>query len=140
MDRIDGVRVRVAGESELGKYCELWNSVWPDHEQSLDEMIRDREVLPPEQQVTVWLAELADFAIGFATAYRHVGEYHPQKWNIAVGTLKERRVQGVGRALYLASQEFIEKQNPISIATRVTDQDPDSLGFANRRGFEESYN
>ena len=131
------MRIEVADESELGAYCELQNAVWPDHPISLDEVLRDRQILPPEQQQTVWLCWRKGLPTGYATAYRYVGEYHPQKWNIMVGVLEASRRSGCGTALFDQTNQFIEGQNPISIATRVSDQDPDSLHFVASRGYLE---
>jgi GNAT superfamily N-acetyltransferase len=131
------IRVEVADEKGLETYCRLWNEVWPNHELSLNEVLRDREILPPEQQVTVWIALLDEQPVGYATAYRYVGEYHPQKWNIAVGVRVASRHRGVGRSLFDVANTFVVDQGPISLATRTQDHDSESIAFATRRGFEE---
>jgi mycothiol synthase len=137
MESPSDVRIDTADASGLATYCDLWNQVWPDHELALDELLRDRQILPPEQLPTVWIARSSDEPVGFATAYRYVGEYHPQKWNIAVGVLTPWRKRGFGKVLFQTASEFVESQDPISIATRTSDQDPESIGFAMRRGFAE---
>jgi GNAT superfamily N-acetyltransferase len=137
MESITGIRIEVADERGLATYCRLWNEVWPNHELRLSEVLRDRKILPPEQQVTVWIAACNGSAVGYSTAYRYVGEYHPQKWNITVGVPKANRRNGIGKSLYDVASSFIEGQLPISLATRTSDQDEESIDFAKRRGFEE---
>lgn len=131
------VKVRLAGEDDLPQMCSLWNAVWPDQLESLSELQRDMRSLPPHLIPTMWIAELNGCAVGYARAYRYIGEYHPRKWNITVGVETEFRGKGIGGKINRVAEEFVFEQDPISIATRVSEGNPTALEYALRLGYRE---
>lgn len=85
-----------------------------------------------------WIAMVDGTDVGFGECHRDVGSYHPLKWTTAVCVLPEFRERGVGAQLYERAMAFVDSQQGISVTSRVLDTEPESLGFAGRRGFSEA--
>jgi mycothiol synthase len=85
----------------------------------------------------MWLAELDERPVGYARAYRYIGEYHPRKWNLTVGVEANSRGQGIGRLLNEVAEKFVIEKEPISIATRVSEDNDIALDYALRLGYRE---
>ncbi|MEZ0324949.1 MAG: GNAT family N-acetyltransferase [Fimbriimonas sp.] len=130
------ISVRQATHSDYGSYCELWNGIWQNLTKDIAELTRDDD-LPVHLRSTRWLAILDGQAIGFAEAYRPAGSYQATKWLIEVGVNPLARRKGVGRALVTTALDYVEIQGMQIVDARVNGEDEYSIGFAQRRGFEE---
>lgn len=137
MESTHRLTIRQAERDDLGTYCLIWNTVWPEMKISLAEMERDFEHMPAECRATIWLASVEGRAVGFAECHRDFGSYHPQKWTTSVAVLDGERGKGVGRKLYEQALTFVQPQDPVSIATIIVESDRESVAFAVRRGFAE---
>ncbi len=130
-------QVRLADQSDLPTFCRLWNELWPSEATSVAEQERDDQTLPEPMRAIRWVAEANSFPAGLATAYRPPGQFHLGKWMIYVGVVAPARNQGVGSALFNAANNFVVRAGQIHRTTRVREDDPVSLAFAQRRGFSE---
>jgi len=131
------LQVRVAGDDDLPQMCSLWNAVWPDQLESLSELQRDMKSLPPHLIPKMWIAELDGNAVGYARAYRYIGEYHPRKWNLTVGVEAGFRGKGIGGTINRVAEKYVFEQDPLSIATRVSEDNQIALDYALRLGYRE---
>lgn len=83
------------------------------------------------------IAEMDGQMVGAAEFNREFGSYHPQKWSVGVSVLPDFRKAGVGGDLMTLLLETIEAQQAISATCRAGDDDPESIQFLEKRGFQE---
>lgn len=57
------------------------------------------------------------------------------QFDVGMIVTQDRRGQGIGRALFADAQEFLGQQNAKKLTSEVRDDDPESLRFAEKRGF-----
>lgn len=107
-------------------------------------MITPREPLTPEQLLRrkerqperlYLLAEEEGRAVGLALV---APTDSPNRRYIGVRVLPDRRRRGIGSALYEPALAHTRALEPEWISTQVSEADPDSVTWAERRGFEES--
>lgn len=75
---------------------------------------------------------------GVATYSQPLGQYHPRRFNLELLVAPEDRAQGLGAALYAWVTEALAAHDPLSLRVSVREDDPASLAFAQRRGFQEN--
>ena len=111
---------------------DVYNHVWPHDAVGLPEVRSFKESLVAHADLLARIdGELA--GSGFAAI-------QPQRPNLVVvlvTVLPEHRGRGAGTALYAAISDWAREHGRDTIEAVVTDDDPDSLGYAERRGFVE---
>lgn len=129
--------IREATPEDYPNLCEAWNAVWPQIAWKPEDLARDRERLEAKYHPYFLIAEQDAGFAGFVQAFRHIGSFHPQKWNVDIIVPQLNRRQGIGTALYDAILAYILPQNPIKITTNLFENDQDSMRFATSRGYTE---
>jgi mycothiol synthase len=121
---------RAETDADLAGWCEVWAAITPREPASVDQ-IKARLERDPWRLYLV--AEEAGFAgLGF------VGPTDsPGRVALAVRVLPEWRRRGLGSRLYEVAVEQACAQGPEWLSGVVSGADPDALGWAARRGFEE---
>ena len=118
-------------EAHEQRSLDIYNAVHPREPVG---PMESREWRRQSRDSEVFLAELDGLAVGSA----HVAI--PSYTDVPTGqayVLSEQRGRGVGRALYLAGAGWAEARDASALRTFVDDDDPESLGWAERRGFTE---
>ncbi|RYG47359.1 GNAT family N-acetyltransferase [bacterium] len=129
------MEVVVAGPSELGDYIGLWHAVWPQRPRVHDEMLRDLTELPFAYRPALWLAVEGETLLGYAEASRMPGT--KAAWSVEVGVIAGQRGRGIGDALHRAVDDYLRGERVNERFARVSEVDPESLAFAERRGYDE---
>ena len=112
---------------------EIYNAVWPHNAITIDEVHSWKGSLRDHAE---YLAHLDGRPAGSAVAA--IQPARPKLAFALVTVLREHRRQGVGTALYRAVSEWAAQRTLEAIETFVEGDDPDSLGYARRRGFTET--
>lgn len=111
---------------------DIYNSVWPHDAITMDEV---RSFKASVRAYVDCLARLDGVAVGSAVGA--VFAQRPGRVFTLVTVLPEQRRRGAGSALYDAISTWAAEQGLSELEAPVRDNDPESLAFAERRGFVE---
>ncbi|HMN59344.1 MAG TPA: GNAT family N-acetyltransferase [Anaerolinea sp.] len=75
-----------------------------------------------------------DHVIGYGYCV-HENWLPPGQFDVGMIVARERRGNGIGQALFTDAQEYLRQQNAKNLTSEVRDDDPESLRFAEKRGF-----
>lgn len=120
-----------AGDADEQRSLEIHNAVHPREPVG---PMESREWRRQSRDSEVFLAELDGLVVGAA----HIGI--PSYTDTPTGqayVLPEHRGRGVGHALYLSASSWANDRGTTALRTYLDDDDPESLSWAERRGFEE---
>jgi mycothiol synthase len=124
---------RCRNEADELRSIEIYNAVWPH------DAVGVAEVRSYKQQVRAWsdqLAWLGGAAVGSASAA--IREERPDLAVLLLTVLAGARRVGAGSALYRAASQWVGEQGIDRLETIIEEDDPESLAFAERRGFVEN--
>jgi GNAT superfamily N-acetyltransferase len=122
----------IADEADEQLSLDLYNAVWPHDKYSLDEVHSFKASLTDHADL---LVRLDGEAVGSGLAL--IGPSRPWLVFAMVTILPERRRRGAGTALYESVSAWADERSRETIEVPVLDDDPESLAFAERRGFKE---
>ena len=121
-----------ANEADEQRGLEVYNAIWPEDSIGVEEA---RSYRAGQLDNVDLLARIGGVVGGAA-----IGSIQPQ-WpgfvSAFVSVLPAYRRRGIGTALYEAISPWARERGLDTIEAIVHDDDPDSLGFAHRRGFVE---
>jgi GNAT superfamily N-acetyltransferase len=121
-----------ADEADERRGLDVYNAVWPHERIGIEEERSYRASLRDYVDLLASIdGEVAGSAIG------SIQPQSPDSVFALVSVLPERRRRGVGSALYDAISDWARERGLDTIETFVADNDPESLAFADRRGFAE---
>lgn len=125
--------VEVAEGEELERWLAVANAVSPRKKRTATGLHDWRR----QAEAMVWLLALEDgAAVGAGLAY--VGWFSlPGVAGGDIAVLRERRGRGIGSALYSALSAWAAARGARALELHVDEDDPDSLAWAERRGFVE---
>jgi GNAT superfamily N-acetyltransferase len=123
---------RFVDQADEQRGLDVSNAVWPN----------DRVGIVEERSYRASLGDYVDLLarVDGEVGGSALGAIQPQWPEFAfalVSVLPERRRQGAGTALYEAVSAWARERGLDTIETVVADNDPESLAFAQRRGFAE---
>jgi GNAT superfamily N-acetyltransferase len=111
---------------------DVYNAVWPHDAITMDEV---RSFKASVRASVDQLARLDGVAVGSAVGA--ISAQRPDRVFTLVTVLSEHRRRGAGSALYQAISAWAARQGLSELEVPVLDNDPESLAFAERRGFVE---
>jgi len=118
---------RAETAADLAGWCEVWNAITPREPIRVDELER-RIARQPERLYLV--AE--DVGAGCVAPTDSSGRIY-----VGVRVLPEARGRGLGSALLSPVMDHARSLEPDWLSTMVSGSEPDSVAWAERRGFEE---
>jgi mycothiol synthase len=121
-----------ADEADERVALEIYNAVWPDDAVTMDEVLSFRASMLDSM---AYLARVEGTPAGSAVAV--VQPERPDRVFTLVAVLREQRRRGVGSALYESISGWAAERGLDELEVEVRDDDPESLAFAQRRGFVE---
>jgi GNAT superfamily N-acetyltransferase len=128
------IPVREIAEEELGELARVLATVDPDSGATVATLVDWRR---QAEQMAWLLAEDGGSTAGGAVVL--VGWHNPREVAMArIGVLPEHRRGGVGTALYRAASAWAGGRDASELESQVRADDPDSLAWAERRGFRET--
>jgi GNAT superfamily N-acetyltransferase len=119
-------------EADELRGLDVYNAVWPEDRMGLPEA---RSYRASQLENIELLARLDGAVRGHA-----IGSVQPQRPDLVaafVSVLPGSRRRGAGTGLYRAVSDWARERGLDAIQTMVADDDPESLAFAQRRGFAE---
>jgi mycothiol synthase len=125
--------IRIAASlDDLADLCEIWAAITP-REPMTPEQLRRRKERQPDRLYL--LAETQGKTVGLALV---TPTDSPNRRYFGVRVLPEWRWRGIGSQLFEPALAHARALDPKWISTQVSDGDPESVAWAERRGFEES--
>ena len=122
-----------ADEADEKRSLDVYNDVWPHDRVGLAEV---RSYKASQVGYADLLARLDGQVVG--SAFASIQPQRPELVVALVTVLPQQRRRGAGTALYGAISEWARERKVDAIEAVVADNDPDSLAFAQRRGFVEN--
>ena len=117
---------------DLAGLCEIWAVITPREPMTPEQLLRRKERQPERLYL---LAEEEGRAVGLALV---APTDSPNRRYVGVRVLPDWRRRGTGSALYEPALTHARGLAPEWISTMVSEADPDSVAWAERRGFEKS--
>ena len=125
--------VREIGEEELAELASVLRAVDPDSGSTVTTLVDWRR---QAEQMAWLIAEDGGSTAGGAVVL--VGWHNPREIAMArLGVLPEHRRSGIGTALYRAASAWARGREATELESQVREDDPESLAWAERRGFRE---
>jgi GNAT superfamily N-acetyltransferase len=117
----------------------IWNAIWPDEPSSLEsaryqDSIRDRKFL-----FRRFMVELDGEIVALATYREPFWSYEPGKYDIQIRVKPEYQRRGIGGVLYDHILKCLagEKHKPTRLLADAREDQPHSVRFLTKRGFEQ---
>jgi mycothiol synthase len=118
---------RAETDADLAAWCEVWNAITPREPIRVDE-IKRRIARQPERLHLV----ADDAAAGCVAPTDSAGRLY-----VGVRVLPEERRRGLGSALFERLVAHARELEPEWLSTMVSEAEPESIAWAERRGFAE---
>jgi mycothiol synthase len=118
---------RAEADSDLAVWCGVWNAITPREPISVDELKR-RLARQPERLYLV----AGDVGAGLVAPSDSPGRLY-----LGARVLPDARRRGLGSALHERLLEHARGLDPEWLSTQVSEADPDSVAWAEHRGFTE---
>ena len=129
--------IRAVDDANLSQFIEIWNEVFPHPKLTLDELLRDREVIPAHMHPERYLLLRNETPVAVLELGHVLGSFDFMVWQFWLGVAPAERHQGFGRTLYSFAMAKIRSAGWNRIMVRVQEQDPRGITFAQRNGFQE---
>lgn len=121
-----------ADERDEQLSLDVYNAVWPHEAVTMDEVRHFKAAMTAYVDLVAWI-DGEPAGSGFAA----IMPQRPEVPNVLLTVLPSARRQGVGTALYETISDWTRGQGLDVLEAVVSDEDPESLAFAERRGFRE---
>jgi len=121
-----------ADEREEKLSLDVYNAVWPHEAVTMEEVRHFKAAMVDNVDLVAW-SDGEVVGSGFAT----VVPQRPNLPDVLLTVLPEARGRGAGTALYSAISSWTKQHGLDELEAVVGDDDPESLSFAERRGFRE---
>jgi mycothiol synthase len=121
-----------ADERDEQLSLDIYNAVWPHDAVTMDEVRHFKAAMVRHVDLVAWIDGVA-VGSGFAA----IMPQRPDVPIVLLTVLAQARGRGAGTALYQAISDWTRKHGLDVLEAVVSDEDPESLAFAERRGFRE---
>jgi mycothiol synthase len=121
-----------ADEWEEKLSLDVFNAVWPHEAVTMDEVRHFKAATTAHADLVAWIGNEAP-----GSAFAAVMPHRPDLVTVLLTVLPEARRRGVGTALYEAVSDWTRERGLDLLEAAVSDEDPESLAWAERRGFAE---
>ena len=111
---------------------DIYNAVWPHDAVTMDEVRHFKAAMTDYDDLVAWI-DGEPVGSGFVA----IMPQRPELPNVLITVRAAARGRGAGSGLYAAVSEWARGRGLGELEAVVSDDDPDSLGFAERRGFVE---
>ena len=116
---------------DLAALCGVWAAITPRGPLTPEQLVRRKERQPERLYL---VAEQEERVVGLGLV---APSDSPGRLFVGARVLPEFRRRGIGSALYERLAAHARAQEPDALSTMVSEADPDSVAWAERRGFEE---
>lgn len=120
-----------ATQEDLAAMCRVWATITPREPMTAEQLERRKERQPERLYL---VAEQEERVVGLGIV---APSDSPGRVFVGVRVLPEFRKRGIGSAVYERLAAHARVQEPDALSTMVSEGDPESIAWAERRGFEE---
>ena len=135
VDRIVDTMLEIkkcADEPDERLSLEIYNAVWPHEAVTMDEVRHYKASMTDHVDL---VARVDGEPVG--SVFAAIEPQRPELVTVLVTVLPEHRGRGAGTAFYRAISTWASDRERDVLEAVVSDDDPESMGFAERRGFVE---
>ena len=111
---------------------DVYNPVWPHESGTMNEVTHFKAAMVSHADLLAWI-DGEPAGSGFVA----IMPQRPELPNTLITVLAEARGRGAGTGLYAAVSDWAREHGLSELEAVVSDDDPESLAFAERRGFVE---
>lgn len=115
----------------------IHNAIYPEYIDTVEEWRHWDGSRPQHCVLDRWIAERDGAAVAYGQLVQWPGMYHPQKFSLYVDVQPDQRRQGIGTRLYEQLYARALEQDAIMLRSALREDEPDSLAFVAKRGYEE---
>ncbi|MCA9935660.1 MAG: GNAT family N-acetyltransferase [Ardenticatenaceae bacterium] len=115
----------------------LYNAIDPEMNVSASNFVEGDRLRDPKFKTQRWVAIEKDEIVGAGYYTQSNWFAHPQKFMIWIGVHPKHQRSGIGSALYKTIMQGLRPFDPIAIRSRATDDNPHSIRFLEKHGFQE---
>jgi len=115
----------------------LYNSIDPELHLSASDFTEGDRLRDPKLKTKRWVAIEKDEIVGAGYYTQSNWFAHPQKFMIWVGVHLGHQKKGIGSALYETIMQGLQQFDPLAVRTHASDDQPQSIHFLEKRGFQE---
>ena len=131
--RLVMVNIRTcADKREEQLSLDVYNAVWPHESATMDEVTHFKAAMTAHADLVAWI-DGEPVGSGFVA----IMPQRPELPNTLITVRAEARGRGAGTALYAAVSDWTREHGLTELEAVASDDDPESLAFAERRGFVE---
>ncbi|MCP4547442.1 MAG: GNAT family N-acetyltransferase [bacterium] len=127
--------IRKFTEDDYAAYIAMYNTVHPSHpstERGLRHNDKTREARLVRER---WVWEEQGEMLGYMAFTTMSWMYHPRKFYCNMGVVPDHRGRGIGGALYDHMLQRLTPYDPLSVRSEILENRPETLAFAEKRGF-----
>lgn len=132
------VIIREFEEADYPGITAAHNSVFPDYEETVEEVRYEDERRDPKCRQGRWVAQSGGVIIGYGTYGQSSSTYHPRKFWLDVLVRPEWQRRGAGSALFERLTEALAAFDPLRLKCGTREDMKGSVRFVERRGFREA--
>lgn len=129
------IRRQKNDQSDYQALADFYNYGYPEESATALSLKLFDESRPAHIVCERWFAEQNGVIIGFGGFEHWADFYHPDKYLLHLIVAPERQQQGIGSLLYHQLLEQLENRHPQSARIWVQEDRPESIRFAEKRGF-----
>ena len=115
----------------------LYNAINPQLHISASDFTEGDRLRDLKFKTQRWVAIEKDEIIGAGYYTQSNWFAHPQKFMIWIGVHPKHQRSGIGSALYKTIMHGLQPFDPLALRSRATDDNPQSIRFLEKRGFQE---
>jgi GNAT superfamily N-acetyltransferase len=119
-------------ESEEQLSLDVYNAVWPHEAVTMDEVRHFKAAMVDHADLVAWSG-----GEPVGSAFVAIMPQRPEPPMVLLTVLPEARGRGIGTTLYEAISDWARDRAMGGLEAVVSDEDPESFGYAERRGFVE---
>lgn len=112
-------------------------TLYPENAETAAEIEHYDQHRGPELRWQRFVAQHEGQIVGTASYDQFAWIHHPQKFHLSVDVLPAHRQQGLGQALYQHLLDALAQYQPLTLRSRVREDNSTGLRFAASRGFVE---
>jgi GNAT superfamily N-acetyltransferase len=125
-----------ANDQEYEAISEVQSSVWPEYPRTVDEFKLNDKNWDKKYIFQRLVIEVDKKIVGFGGYSEPSWSYQPNKYSIGVDIMPAFRSNGIGTAFYEYVIGVLEKKNANNLIASTRENQPQSIAFLEKRGFE----
>ncbi len=131
------MKILQAAPVHYAGYAAVINSLYPDNQVSVSEIVEDDKKRDPKFKAQRWVTIEKEKIVGAGSYTQSMWFAHPRKFRLWIGVQPEFQMRGIGAMMYETIMQGLLPLDPIALRAVTTEDRPQSIRFLEKRGFQE---